>query len=631
MRKWQFFFGGVALFIIQLLMCSLGQENVFANTSNYYIDDFTADYYLSRDEEGISHLKVREKITAVFPNFNQNKGICRYISFTNQDGANITLPRLTRSDVVVTRNGQYEPIYSIDKNKDYYEVCTGDESYVLGTQEYELQYEFEKVVTDFSNYQELYWDTNGNGWTQRFNSVTARVHFAEDLLDEATGETWCYVGRYMESGQGRCVTTRTEDGFMFVTKNLASGENLTFDVEIKPGTFVVPEPAKNYLAIIIVFIVAVVCALIVFFSVRKYLQIKEKLEYYDGIFVKPEYQPDGRYSLAEMAEIYIGKKKDMEVGMLLNLIVSKQISLVKKPGKSRQWEIIVNNLEGVSGEELDLLMIINGGKDISEGAKFDIKKHNATTKLADLDQDLRKKLLGNLKRDGLVEKNYRIGARVNMGISKGVIYNTIVNSIFFILIGGFFLLGFYANIEEFVTGQILFEKGSMIITFGLMAMTIIVCEALRNKRATVENHTKAGLLASRYMDGLRLYIEMAEADRMKMLQSIEGVDVSPEGIVKLYEKLLPYAAIFGLEESWMNEMNKYCRVEEIEQPDWLMTGVAISEISRAVRDTANYVSSSTVMANSGGGSSSGFSGGGGGGFSGGGGGGGFNTVGRLVF
>lgn len=107
-----------------------------------------------------------------------------------------------------------------------------------------------------------------------------------------------------------------------------------------------------------------------------------------------------------------------------------------------------------------------------------------------------------------------------------------------------------------------------------------------------------------------------------MLQSVEGADTSAEGIVKLYEKLLPYAAVFGLEESWMKEMKEYCKVEEIEEPDYLMQGIAISEISRGLRNAATIATTSSTMSSSGGGSSSGFSGGGGGGFSGGGGGGG---------
>ena len=156
----------------------------------------------------------------------------------------------------------------------------------------------------------------------------------------------------------------------------------------------------------------------------------------------------------------------------------------------------------------------------------------------------------------------------------------------------------------------------------MIVVTVMASTWLTDKSRVFIGHTMKGLEMSRYMDGLKDYIEMAEAERMKILQSVEGADISPEGIVKLYEKLLPYAAVFGLEKSWMDEMKEYCRVEEIEEPDYLMNGLAAYELSRSLNRAASIATASTVMASSGGGSSSGFSGGGGGGFSGGGGGGG---------
>ena len=93
-------------------------------------------------------------------------------------------------------------------------------------------------------------------------------------------------------------------------------------------------------------------------------------------------------------------------------------------------------------------------------------------------------------------------------------------------------------------------------------------------------------------------------------------------MVKLYEKLLPYAAIFGLEKSWMNELERYYKLDETLQPDWYRSGLSTSDVLVISRLTSNYVSSSSTLVSSGGSSSSGFSGGGGGGFSGGGGGGG---------
>ena len=158
--------------------------------------------------------------------------------------------------------------------------------------------------------------------------------------------------------------------------------------------------------------------------------------------------------------------------------------------------------------------------------------------------------------------------------------------------------------------------------FAIIVVTVVICVLLWNATKRYERRTKEGLKAARYMDGLKLYIEMAEAERIKFLQSVETADVSAEGIVKLYEQLLPYAAVFGLEESWMNEMKKYCEVEDVAEPNYLMQGIIISDLMRGLHTASAIATTSTVMSSSGGGSSSGFSGGGGGGFSGGGGGGG---------
>ena len=128
---------------------------------------------------------------------------------------------------------------------------------------------------------------------------------------------------------------------------------------------------------------------------------------------------------------------------------------------------------------------------------------------------------------------------------------------------------------------------------------------------------------------------MAEQDRLKFLQSVDGADTSEEGIVKLYESLLPYACIFGLEKSWLGEFNRYCQAVNIE-PDWspssnFTTFVVFNEVFSPVNSIIGSVSPHSTLLGSGSAHSgsftshSGFSGGssgGGGGFSGGGGGGG---------
>lgn len=617
----------ICAFLIAMIV-TLMTVPVYAGVNDFYFSNFTADYYLTKGAEGVSRLKVVESVTAEFPNYNQNKGICRYIPFTNQDNANVTLPHLTRSDIKVTRNGQVEPIYSIEKEAgkttNYYSVCTGTDEYVLGSQTYTFEYEFEKVVTEFTDkgktFQELYWDTNGNGASQKFDKVTARLHFAEP--EEWTGGSWCYVGKYGESGQDRCTITKIEDGVEFTASDLKSGENLTMDVELKAGSFVVPEPEDNYAYVKVIAVLGVICLLCIGIALKKYLATREKTSYYKGLFVKPEYQPNKDYSLPEMAEIFIGKKKDAKVAMLLELVVNRKIEFVKGE-KKRQWKIKVNNLDNVSLDYVDLLSILNGGTKPSVGSEIELKTRSATSQLIALKNTMNKRLLKELKEHGLVEEKYHIGESGGRGFGNVIALSIVIVPV--VLMVGVFILGLFEdalNLDSAYGGKMIFEEQFFSTAFLMIVFTVIIVVWLWDKKRTYAGHTVEGLKMSKYMDGLELYIRMAEAERMKLLQSVEGADISAEGIVKLYEKLLPYAAIFGLEESWMNEMKEYCQVEEIEEPDYLMNGLAASEISRSLRNAASIATASSTMSSSGGGSSSGFSGGGGGGFSGGGGGGG---------
>lgn len=616
------------LFIGGLCLVSLMQnQTTFAGVNDFYFSDFTGDYYLTKDSEGISRLKVVESVTAVFPDHNQNKGICRQIPFTNQDDNNITLPNLTRDNLKLTRNGVSEPIYSIEKESNYYNVCTGTEEYVLGEQTYVFEYEFEKVITEFQNtlatgektYQELYWDTNGNGATQRFDSVTARLHFAEDVLPDYTGNAWCYVGKYGSSGQDRCMITKLDDGVEFAAKNLKAFENLTFDVELKSGSFVIPGPVEDYAYVYLTIILGVICLAAIVITVARTSANRAISRKYRAIFVKPEYQPSSEYGLTEMAEIYLEEKKSPEVAMLLSLIVNHKVGLRKDDKK--KWSIVVK--DGVSGVYDKLLSIINGGQSPAVGDVIEVKQHTATSTLIALKKQMDAQVKTRVVNVGLAESGYTIGSSRHRGAST-IIGNSIV-VFFLVVMAGLFLLGILSDVFDLTSspGKIMvFEEEFMMLSLLMIAATVITCVVITSRVANFKNITDKGLMASKYMEGLKLYIEMAEADRLKMLQSVEGADTSADGIVKLYEKLLPYAAIFGLEESWMKEMQKYCEVSEIEQPDYLTTGIAVSDITRSLHSAAAYAASSTTMSSSGGSSSSGFSGGGGGGFSGGGGGGG---------
>ena len=160
------------------------------------------------------------------------------------------------------------------------------------------------------------------------------------------------------------------------------------------------------------------------------------------------------------------------------------------------------------------------------------------------------------------------------------------------------------------------------------AILNIAIAAIMSRRA--QNRLSAqGEELKRYLRGLKLYINAAEVDQLRMLQSPEGADkvgdvASDNGaLVRLYERCLPYAIVFGCEREWNKRLGQL--YEELnESPDWITAGdvslgVNIAILSQLTSDFSEIGASSMVSSVS---SSSNFGGSSGGGFSGGGGGGG---------
>ena len=611
------------MLICQFFLCFLGVGGqAFAkNVNDFYFDNFEADYYLSKDESGTSKMHVVEQLTAVFPE-HQNKGVCRRIPYTNQSGGNRTIDDLNRSNIILLRNGKKEPIYSIEKKDLYYEVCTGDDEYVSGTQIYTLEYDFKRVVTDFSTWQELYWDTNGTGWAQKFNNLTARIH-VEDLSIIDYSDINCYVGSHGEKGSERCAITKIQDGLQFSTASLRAYENLTFSIKLKQSSFAIPDPEKNYMMFGVLAGVIIISILMLISPIKRFKETKSKRKFYKEFFITPEYSAPKDCSLPEMASLYIGRKKDVKVAVMLDMIVKGKIEMFEN-GKGafgkQKWAVrIMKDAELETYEEY-ILKILNGGKSISDVDVIEIKSHSATSSLVSLGKSFDSYGGKTAKSKGLLTPK----ADVSTGSYK--------NDVGWILLLFFvpMFVGIFAVIFEDTdityNGSMAYLDGKILVGFdeikAISIMVILLMITIRSilsaKYKKVYYHTEEGLKMSRYMDGLKMYITMAEKDRLEFLQSVKKAPRDAAGIVKLNEKLLPYAALFGVEESWMKELSKYYEINDTPTPTWYHTMHAynFATMNKALHTASSYATSSTHFSSSGG------SGGGGGGFSGGGGGGG---------
>lgn len=603
-----------------------------ASAQNFYFEDFTADYYLSRDDDGTSRMRVEEKLTAVFPGTNQNHGITRVIPFTNNDGKNITMSSTSHLNIEVLRNGEQEPINNITSEDGYFEVSIGDaDEYVHGRQVYNLNYEFENLILDQSDddktWQELYWDANGNDWSQRFDRVTARIHLANDIAKDFTGEVACYVGRYGGSDSDDCNATRKDNIITFTASKVSPGETLTFAMAFAADTFTVHAPKTSYLLIIVLGIFLALGIILVILLAIVSHRVKAKRSYYRGLFTKPEYTAPRGFTVAEMAENYIGKglKGNPKVATLLELAVTHKVELVKTEStgafgrKKTSWQVHVLSTKGLTVEQTKVLQILNGSSQaISDGQKIDIKSRSANSTLQRLAQDFSAKTKESLETKGLyLAKSVRL-----KGLNTSALYA--LDVIWFIVTMAAFFATIIIPEESYLPYVGADWVPFVIFPTGFISFIVILIRTA--SIAKYETHTEKGLDYSRYLDGLKLYISMAEADRLAFLQSVKGADTSHAGVVKLYEKLLPYAVLFGLEKSWLDELSYYYEFDDVTTPTWYIGMGAFSarDFSIAMNSLASTAgttiahSTTVSSSSSGSGFSGGFSGGGGGGGGGGG-------------
>jgi uncharacterized membrane protein YgcG len=166
-----------------------------------------------------------------------------------------------------------------------------------------------------------------------------------------------------------------------------------------------------------------------------------------------------------------------------------------------------------------------------------------------------------------------------------------------------------AALSAFVTPLV-----PILLMIAAVLVVIVVAGMVARKPLTAE-----GAEVRDHLLGLKQFIEWAEADRIRMLQSPQGaervpVDVTdPRVKLKLYEKLLPYAVVFGQEKQWANELAVL--YGEGNAPAWYLgsSGFNAGAFSSGISHLSASASSSSSSGGSSGGGSAGGGGGGGGG------------------
>jgi uncharacterized membrane protein YgcG len=594
---------------------------VRVGVDDFTFSNFSADYYLDRDASGHSTLRTVEKLTAVFPSSDQNKGIVRKIP-DNYLGS----PLHTTFVSITDTNGITKP-YSVSDDGEFTTVETGTDNYVHGHVTYTLTYTQTNVAGYFSNTNddEFYWDTNGTEWSQPFAKVTARVHVAPKLALSLSGHNACYQGAQGSTQQcdvsapDTPVPTLSPSSdaspafesptvITVTATGLSAGENMTVAIGFAVGTFTdAPHdsgtdstddtqlpPDTVWGEIVGGVFLLIALASIPFALIRRFAYEPRNARGRGTII--PQYDLPTGINLMEASTI-VKRETTLVPSQIVSLAVRGNLRILDyavTTSSGANYTLELTTADGLDAEETQLLQAFF--PTMTPGETFEVVA--AAVEAGDI------AAVKAAVNAGTVQKGWRLKPSGRSGAFTGLA-----------LLGLVIVEGVLIGITGAASAL-----ADLSIPFTIIAMIVAFATAYRGYVLT-----PAGADQRDYLLGMRLYLTVAEKDRMRILQSPTGAERvnydDKREVVKLYEKLLPFAVLFGVEDEWSKVLAIHYTDTSV-TPNWYVGngGFNSALFIGSLSGLSNAVTTSTIPVSSGGGS--GFGGSFGGGFSGGGGGGG---------
>ncbi|AZC13293.1 DUF2207 domain-containing protein [Microbacterium sp. ABRD28] len=558
------------------------------------LDDFVfesmhAEYTLGREDGDTSTLRVVETFVAVFPE-DQNRGLRREIpaDYNGQP----TFPDLVS---VTDEEGNPRPS-EVETDGDWMIVTSRADDFLSGRQTFVFTYTLRNVTDFFADTSdEFYWDVNGNGWRQPFGEVTATLVVPADLAGALTGAHACYVGRFgaettcpievSDSGEGAVVTAGARD--------LAPTETLTIAVGFESGTFARFD--DSYLASGWGWAQGVAGIAGLGMLGAAIVVNRRSLRNEPGRpTIIAEFTPPPGIDALESA-LLLGKTAKAIPAEVLEQAVVGSIRILE--GEKRWFGSAKLQAELIDAGRADRdgRMLLEGlfDEELRPGEIYEFGGND--THFSRTAQKILAAGRKELKSRGL----YRtIPARVRAWPIAGAL----LIGVLIVLFGVFALAGSVDPLLPIVI--IVLGSGLTIVTVAVLST-----RPLSATGAEVRDH----------LEGLKIFIEWAEADRIRMLQTPTGaerrpVDTGdPREMLHLYERLLPYAVVFGQEKEWAKQLAIYYGDDT---PGWYVgtAGFNAAAFSAGISSlSATAAASSSSGGSSGGGSAGGGGGGGGGG------------------
>ncbi|WP_316312941.1 DUF2207 domain-containing protein [Clavibacter michiganensis] len=588
----------IRLAVVAALLTALAIPLGLAAPAHADVDDFSfrsfdAVYRLAADADGRSVLRTTETLVAEFPDRDQNRGIRREL-VRDYDG------HPTGIRVLSVTDGDGVPRGFESDSDDGALVLTiaDDDAYVRGEQTYVIEYEQHDVTRAYADTaaDEFYWDVNGLGWAQPFGRVTATVEIAPGLLPRLTGGADAAAGP--AGADGPADMQRTDAGFTATAEGLGPRENLSFSIGFEPGTFTprdssflaAPWPSLS-LAGALLALAAAAGALVL--RRRRLSDAPGR-----GTIVAQYDPPEGVGVL--VSSVISGNAARATTALLLDLAVRGAVRILERDGGREKPTYSLELVDPSRVTDPDERAFLDAvfGDGAGTGAVKDLARTDAkaTARIRELMAAVTKRTVAD-------------------GLRKPLPTGTIA----LLLVAA--SLGMVAAVVFAVLSLVDAYGGPVVIAFlvaGVLATAVTILALVKHPL------TERGMALRDHLAGLREFIRLAEADRIRMLQSPEGAERrdlprDDRDALRLTEELLPYAAMSGQEEEWADELGR--RYEHArDRPGWYagqtpfspaVFAASLGSVSSSMHGT--YSGSSSSGGSTGGATSGGGGGGGGGG------------------
>lgn len=560
-------------------------------------DRWHVEYVVDTDKNGRAIAQVRETLTTTFPDEDVNKGVVRVIP-TEYQKASID-PR----DFRVTDETGAEVPFTVEEDDENVGLTIGN-TYVHGQKSYLIEYTLSDVVLarDDGTADEFFWDVMGFELRTTTTEFVADISFGPTLAPQLTDAATCFYG--VAGSSTECTLTRTDDSFHTELSNLGPHQGVSVAIGLEPGAVIQPPiRVSSFQFNVLPFILGGAAAVIAVAAlIARGIFVGKRARARDIIvpnFEVPETLPP------LIAGPIFGATKPTIPAELIHLAVNGAIQIEETEEAQGLLRVKrkVTRLRVLDGEKasdaLSRKLLAAIFPSPVPGAVFTIPRESSTFSTAMAAETNRG--VKEARDRGYFEKSASPAVRaigfVGLAISAGALAFAVY---------GFAVHGGWQSIIPLIFGAA-----------GLACSLIAVLPA--------RVHTPLGAETREYLAGVKEFISVVETERIKVLQSVKGAERRADGeidVVLLYEKLLPYAMLFGLEKQWTKVLSVQYDDHGQSAPLWLLgsAGYTLGSFESSLSSiTSSFTSSATYSSSSSGGSSGGGSagGGGGGGFAGG--------------